>query len=203
MRRQVKEKVERALGQKLFLKAERCNSPKCVTVRRPYRPGVHGKDRRRRNLSEYGKQLQEKQKLQIVYGLSNRQLRAIFESERGNPTRVATALEKRLDRVTHLLGLAPSMRVARQAVSHGHILVNGRPVTVASYAVRRGDVVQVRPASLTKGLFAGLPERLAKYEPPEWLTLEALAARGTRVGDPLPEAFETSDVSLVGQFYTR
>ena len=203
MRRQVKEKAERALGQKLFLKAERCNSPKCATVRRPYRPGQHGKDRQRRGGSDYGRQLKEKQKLQLSYGLNNRQLRIMFREKGGDPAHVVTTLEGRLDRVTYLLGFTLSMRIARQAVSHGHILVNGRPVTVSSYAVRKGDVIRVRPESLGKTLFAGLMERLSRYTPPAWLAMTPEKAEGIRVGNPLPEAFGAFDMGLVGQFYTR
>ncbi len=198
MRKQLKEKVERALGEKLFLKAERCNSPKCVMVRRPYRPGQHGQARRRRP-SDYARQLRAKQKLQFSYGLTDRQLRQVFERHTGNPEAIIKTLERRLDRVVNHLGFAPSIRVARQLVSHGHILVNGRKVTVSSYAVRTGDVVRIRPES--RHIVAGLQEQLAKYTPPAWLTVEPQQLAGTCTGEPTADALESFDVSLVGQFY--
>src|SRR3990170_4306077 len=105
MRRQVKEKAERALGTKLFLKAERCNSPKCVLVRRPYRPGAHGQ--RRTMVTDYGRQLQEKQKIQIYFGLNNRQMRRLFML---TPAKIVTTLEHRLYQVVALLGFAKSSR---------------------------------------------------------------------------------------------
>src|SRR3989338_11242533 len=100
MRKQIKEKTERALGTRLFLKAERCNSPKCVMIRRPYRPGQHGQ--KRHTVSEYGKQLQEKQKIQYIYGLNNRQMMNLFRKF-NEKEKLLSALEHRLDRVVFLL----------------------------------------------------------------------------------------------------
>jgi len=200
MKKSVKEKKERALGAKLFLKAERCGSPKCVMVRRPYRPGEHGHDRRRR-ISDYGKQLQEKQKLQFTYGLTNRQLKKVFEEHEGDPKKIAETLETRLDRIVYLSGLAPSVRVARQEVSHGHILINGRKTTIPSYHVKENDVISIRPASRGKGMFLDLDERLKNYTPPEWLQVNPHTGDVKRVGTPSLESMESFDVGLVGEFY--
>ncbi len=141
--RPVKEKRERALGTKLFLKAERCNSPKCATVRKPQRPGVHGA--KRRSVSEYGRQLQEKQKARLIYGLTNKQIENLFTKM--SKEQILSRLEKRIDRVVFLLGLAKSPRISRQLVSHGHILVNNRKVRSPSFTVKIGDKIEIRPES--------------------------------------------------------
>ncbi len=199
--RRITEKKERALGVKLFLKPERCNSPKCVMIRRPYRPGVHGLKRRRGQVSDYGRQLKEKQKIQITYGLTNRQMSNLFQEPL---ERILLTLEQRLDRVVFLLGLAPSPRVARQFVSHGHIHVNGRKVTIPSYHVRVGDVIAIRPESRGAKLFEGLAEKLKTHEPPAWLALEKSEFAGKCVGNPKVEEINlTFDANLVGQFYSR
>ncbi|MCP6720345.1 MAG: 30S ribosomal protein S4 [Patescibacteria group bacterium] len=198
--RSIKEKKERALGTKLFLKAERCNSPKCVMIRRPYRPGVHGQ-KRRRAPSEYGKQLQEKQKIQIIYGLTNKQMKTLFKQPR---EKLLLILEQRLDRVVFLLGLAPSSRVARQLVSHGHIIVNNRKVTISSYHVKVGDVIAIRPESRSKKIFEDIELRLKKYEPPTWLKLDKKELRGECIENPKAEDINLPfNINLVGQFYSR
>jgi small subunit ribosomal protein S4 len=198
--RRITEKKERALGVKLFLKPERCNSPKCVMIRRPYRPGVHGL-RRGGPVSDYGRQLKEKQKIQLTYGLSNRQMSNLFKEPL---ERILLTLEKRLDRVVFLLGFAPSPRVARQLVSHGHIHVNGRKVTIPSYHVRIGDVIAVRPESRKKKVFEGLSEKLKQYEPPAWLKLDKKELKGECLQNPKIEEINLAfDANLVGQFYSR
>lgn len=198
----IKEKKERALGVKLFIKAERCNSPKCVMVRRPYKPGVHGQSRRRRQQSDYGRQLREKQKLQFIYGLNNRQMMNLFKAS--SPEEILRRLEKRLDRVVFLLGIAKSPRVGRQMVSHGHILVNGRKVTIPSYDVRIGDKIEVRPESRGSKVFEDAQTRFKQYTPPAWLKLNAAALQGECVADPgLETGSLPFDINLVGQFYAR
>ncbi|MCL4404356.1 30S ribosomal protein S4 [Patescibacteria group bacterium] len=196
----IKEKKERALGVKLFIKADRCNSPKCVTVRRPYRPGVHGQARRRQP-SEYGRELKEKQKLQIIYGLTNRQMMNLFGAK--SPDDILKHLEKRLDRVVFLLGLAKSTRIARQLVSHGHILVNGRKVTIPSYYVKVGEKIEIRPESRGSKLFEDIQVRLKQYTPPAWLKLDAQNLKGECVEEPVVEGSLPFDINLVGEFYAR
>lgn len=197
--KQIKEKRERALGAKLFLKAERCNSPKCVMIRRPYRPGVHGQ--KRHSVSDYGKQLREKQKIQIIYGLNNRQLSNLFAKAKG---KILLILEKRLDRVVFLLGLARSQRIARQLIAHGHILVNGRKVTIPSYDVKIGDIVMIRPESKLLRVFEDVSIRLKQYEPPVWLKLDKNEFKGECVSEPqFDGTILPFDINLVGQFYSR
>lgn len=198
--RGVKEKKERSLGVKLFLKADRCNSPKCVSVRRPQRPGQHGA-KRQRNISDFGKQLQEKQKIQIYFGLSNHQMERLFGGPR---EKIETSLRQRLDFVTHLLGFAKSPRIARQMVSHGHILVNGRKVTIGSFHVSKGDVVEIRPESRDSKLFEGIRERLKDADVPKWLKLDIENLKGECVASSDTEEYQFPfNINLVGQFYSR
>ncbi len=197
--KRIKEKKERSLGVKLFLKADRCNSPKCVTVRRPNRPGQHGT--RRSNKTEYGTQLQEKQKIQIYFGLNNRQMQQLFKL---SPEVIKARLMERLDQVVFLIGLARSPRIARQLIGHGHIMVNGRKVTISSFNVTIGDTISIRPESKPKKVFEDIKDRLAKYEPPLWLTLNKESLEGKCVASVLStDAQFPFDVSVAGQFYAR
>lgn len=199
-----KEKKERALGTNLFLKAHRCNSPKCVILRRPYRPGLHGKARH--VLSEVGQQLKEKQKIKVSYGLRETQMEKIFKAAARNPgvtgNLIIQLVERRLDNTAYRLGLAPSRSVARQLVGHGHILVNGRKVTVPSYLVRLGDKISVRPQSKEAGPLKSLAETLAKYEPPTWLKLDKAKLEGEVLALPKDLEFPF-DVNMVVDYYSK
>ena len=199
-----KEKKERALGIKLFLKAHRCNSPKCVMIRRPHRPGLHGKARH--VLSEVGQQLQEKQKIKVSYGLRESQMGRIFQKAVKNPgvtgEMIIQLLERRLDNTVFRLGLAPSRSVARQLVSHGHISVNSRKVTIPSYLVKIGDQISVRPKSRESGSLKGLSEWLKNYQQPVWLKLEKDSGEGRVVA--LPKDLEVPfDVNMVVDYYSK
>ena len=200
-----REKKERSLGKKLFLKAHRCASPKCVTVRRPTRPGIHG-TARRRALSEFGQQLQEKQSFQLSYGLRESQMKKIFKQALKNPANtgemIMSFLERRLDSVVYRLGFAPSRSVARQLVGHGHIIVNGRRLSIPSYQVRVGDKISIRPESRDHEIFKDLPPNLKKYEPPAWLALDKEKLEGQIT--QLPKDFDLSfDVSKVVDYYSK
>lgn len=199
--RTIKEKKERALGVKLFLKAERCSSPKCVMIRRPYRPGVHNK--KSRAVSEYGRQLREKQKIQLIYGLKNKQLQTFFRNK--EKEKIISLLERRLDRAVYLLGFAPSSRIARQLVSHGHILVNGRKLTIPSYCVMIGDIIAIRPESRSLKIFDEIPLKMVKqYSPPSWLKVVKEELKGECLDNPKFEEINLPfDINLVGQFYSR
>lgn len=135
--------------QKLFLKGQRCYTPKCRIEKRPYPPGEHGRGRIRE--SEYMLQLREKQKARRFYGVLEKQFRLYYqEANRMSGVtgeNLLQLLERRLDNVVYRAGMAASRSQARQLVSHGHITVNGRRVKVPSYRVRQGDTVAVREKS--------------------------------------------------------
>lgn len=200
-----KEKKERSLGVHLHLKAERCNSPKCVMVRRPYPPGQNGK-KKRRGGSEFGSQLKEKQKLKWSYGLKENQIQNIFrEAKRSKSStgeKMIEMLERRLDNVVYRLGLSLSRIVARQIIKDGHIMVNGRKVTVPSYEVKIGDMVSIRPESKTRGAFKKLEDHLKGYDTPTWLQLDKTTREGKMVALP----FETKvpfDIDLVIEYLSK
>ncbi|KKS06360.1 MAG: 30S ribosomal protein S4 [Parcubacteria group bacterium GW2011_GWB1_41_4] len=145
-----KERKSRALGENLFLKAERSASQKSAMVRRAYPPGMHGK--RRRTLSEYNMQLREKQKLRFFYGLQEKRMKDYAELARKSRKISASeflfrVLELRLDSALFRSGLALSRSVARQVVSHGHLMLNGRKVNVPSISLKLGDEVYLREGS--------------------------------------------------------
>lgn len=139
------EKLERRLGVDLFMKGERRLAGKSALLKRPYAPGQHGQ--RRAKLSEYGSQLREKQKAKFMYGVSEKQFRRLFaEAARreGNTGAILVQLlEQRLDNVVYRMGFTTTRRFARQLVTHGHILVDGKRVDIPSYSVRAGQKIEV------------------------------------------------------------
>jgi small subunit ribosomal protein S4 len=145
-------KLCRREGIKLYLKGARCDSPKCAIERRDFPPGMHGQ--RRGKPSEYAIRLREKQKLKRFYGVFERQFRRYYELASRSPENTGEVLlsimERRLDNVVHRLGFAPNRASARQLVTHAHVLVNGRPVTIPSMLVKPGDTITVknRPRTL-------------------------------------------------------
>lgn len=143
------EKIERRFGVSLALKGERRLAGKSALDKRPYGPGQHGQ--RRGKISEYGMQLREKQKAKMMYGVSEKQFRSLFaEANRidGNTgENLVRLIEQRLDNVVYRMGFATTRRFARQLVSHGHILVDGKRVNIPSYMVQPGQKVEIREKS--------------------------------------------------------
>jgi len=201
------EKQERALGMKLFLKGDRCNSPKCAMVRRPTRPGMHGA-KRKRALSEFGDQLLEKQRIKASYGLREAQLAKMVGAamEKSGAAAVGeiiiSELERQLSNVVFRLGLAMSRVVARQLINHGHFLVNGKNVSSPSFAVKVRDVISIKPSSQKLLLFNDLSTKLKKYDPVEWLVLDKEKMEGRMLS--LPKDVEMPfDVSLIVDYYSK
>jgi small subunit ribosomal protein S4 len=166
---------------KLFLKGDRCFTVKCAVEKRNYPPGQHGQ--RRSKPSEYGLQLREKQKMKRIYGVLETQFRNYFEmAERQKGVtgeNLVRLLEQRLDNVLHRLGFAASRAQARVMVRHGHFRVNGRRVTISSFLLKAGDVVDVQPKSRESGEIAAALEGAKKRRVPAWLELDAGNFKGT------------------------
>jgi small subunit ribosomal protein S4 len=164
---------------KLYLKGDRCFTPKCAIERRAYPPGQHGQGRKK--VSEYGLQLREKQKARRIYGILENQFRRYFEKAERQPgvtgENLLRLLERRLDNVIYRLGLGSSRSEARQLVRHGHFMVNGRKVNIPSYLIRVGDVITVREKSKESPRIKELLERAGDRTPPAWLELDAEQAR--------------------------
>lgn len=202
-------KICRRLGVKLFLKGEKCLSPKCPMVRKPYSPGKKGK-RRVKALSEYGKELREKQKLKNWYGLKESQFRKYVREilERRQKVDAATqlikTLETRLDNVVFRLGFSPSRAQARELISHSHFLVNGKVVNIPGYLVKKGDKIEIKSTSREKTIFQNLPTLLKKYKTPSWLELNIEKLEGKVIGEPsLEEAAPPVEISAIFEYYSR
>jgi small subunit ribosomal protein S4 len=200
----------RRLGQKLFLKGDRCFSPKCAVVKRAYAPGPQ-KKRRGGAPSEYKKSLQEKQTLKKWYGVSEKQFKKYVKEtleKMGKVDDVSAELirrlEKRLDNVIFRLGFAKSRIQARQIVSHGYILINGKPVNIPSYEVKKDDVISIKENKKAKGIFKELAEALKRHETPAWLTMNKDKLESKAIGEPnLDEVKPPAEISLIFEFYSR
>lgn len=159
---------------KLFLKGERCYTDKCAIERRNYPPGQHGQGRQK--FSAYSIQLREKQKVKRMYGLLENQFRRTFamaERLKGiTGEALLVLLERRLDNVTYRLGFASSRADARMLVRHGHILVNGKRVTIPSYFVRAGDALSVKEPSRQMGRIISAMEGARRRGVPEWAEVD-------------------------------
>ena len=174
-------KLCRREGMKLFLKGDRCFSAACAIEKRNYAPGMHGQ--RRTKVSDYCRQLREKQKMRRIYGVLETQFRKYFrlaERQTGiTGENLVRILEQRLDNVVHRLGFAASRAQARLLITHGHILVNGRKTDIASYRVRPGDTVEVRPKSREMTAIKTALEGVKRRALPSWLELDATNLKGT------------------------
>lgn len=162
-------------GLKLFSKGDRCYSEKCSFERRDYVPGDHGQAHKKQR-SDYGVQLREKQKLKRMYGLLEKQFRGYFEKadkQKGiTGTNLLVLLERRMDNMIFRMGFANSRIEARQLVSHGHFLINGKPFNIPSYLLKAGDEVCVKESSRKITRIMGAIETVARRGVPHWLELD-------------------------------
>ncbi|MDP2641044.1 MAG: 30S ribosomal protein S4 [Candidatus Yanofskybacteria bacterium] len=162
-------------------------------------------------LSEYGKQLREKQELRSQYNLRERQFKRYMQEALQLATKGGTAaelflqrLERRLDNVVYRAGFAQTRNQARQMVSHRHFLVNGKPLTIPSYQVQKGDVIQAHPSSEKTILMQNVKLALKKHEAPTWMILDPEAMSITIKGEPTLEEISPSvEISLILEYYSR
>jgi len=164
-------------GTKLFLKGTKCFTEKCPVERRPYAPGQHGQNTaRRRKVSEYAKQLREKQKIKRIYGLSEKQFRNTFERVSSLPGvtghNLLVALESRLDNMVYRMGFAASRKAARQLIRHRHVEVNGKNVDVPSFVVLPGQEIRMRQASRELVAVQSALEVASRGATPTWLAVD-------------------------------
>lgn len=167
--------------------------------------------RPRKQQSEYGRQLQEKQELKAQYNLREKQFKkyitgALLRKEQGSdsPEQLMRALEKRLDSVVFRMGMAQTRKQARQMVSHGHFLVNGKKVDIPSYTLSIGEVIGVRESSKKGTLFTHIALALKKYTPPSWIQLDKEKLEAIFTQDPtVSEIAPTVEVPLIFEFYSR
>jgi small subunit ribosomal protein S4 len=192
---------------KLFLKGERCGTPRCAMERKGYPPGQHGRNRRFKR-SEYGIQLREKQKIRDMYGLLEGQFKHFFEiANRQKGVTGATLiqmLESRLDNVVYRMGLAPSRRAARQLVRHRHYLVNGRILDIPSYICKPGDVIRVRDRSRKMEVIHDSMRQVKEGGIVPYLSLDKAQMEGTYLEVPNREDIPiTVNEQLVVEMYSR
>ena len=193
-------------GEKLFLKGERCYTSKCAIERRQGGPGQHGKARQA--TSDFKIQLREKQKAKRIYGLIEKGLKSIYANasrKKGvTGSQMVVELERRLDNIVYRFGFAASRRKARQLVSHGHILVNGKRVDKPGYLVDAQDLVEVEAPLKTNGEILSSMEAAVARVVPEWLSLNKGDAQGTILALPtreqLPQSFNEQ---LIVEWYSR
>jgi small subunit ribosomal protein S4 len=202
-------KLCRREQQKLYLKGERCFSPKCAVERRTYAPGMHGpKGQFRRKVSDYGLQLREKQKARRVYGVMEKQFRRYYAEALKRPgmtgVTLLSILERRLDNIVYRLGFAESRAQARQLVRHGQFDVNGRKTNVPSMILRPGDEVAVRQGSFNNGYFSIMKEMLSERKVPEWLSRDDVRLSGQVLSMPAREQIDVPvQEQLIVEFYSR
>jgi len=203
----------RRVGVKLFLKGERCFSPKCAMVKRDYAPGMHGSNQKHRSqLSKYGEELREKQKTKLIYGLSERQLKNYYKKAKSRaiakkeslPLIFIRLLETRLDNIVFRCGFASSRKQARQLINHNHIMVNDKLVNISSYQVAPGNKIQIKLSNLTNPYFKNLLSNLKNFKFPAWINFDKqnLVCQISR----LPEESEIDsslDIAKIIEFYSR
>ena len=194
-------------GEKLFLKGEKCFTDKCPVERRAYAPGQHGQKSGAR-LSDYGKQLREKQKVRHVYGLLERQFRKTYaEAARSKGVtgeRLLQLLESRLDTVVYRMGFGASRTEARQIVRHNGILVNGKRVNIPSYQVRAGDVIEVAGGAKEQLRIKAAAEAAASRGIPEWMEVDSKGLKGTFKNLPARSDLpQTINESLIIELYSK
>ena len=190
-------------GDKLFLKGQRCYSAKCALAKKSAAPGQHGQGRKK--ISEYGLQLREKQKTKRFYGVLEKQFRLTYaraERKQGKTgEKLLELLELRLDNVVYRLGLASSRAEARQLVTHGHFLLNGKKANIPSMTLKAGDTIAVKETSRKSPKF----ETLSNARPvPAWLTFNEETLTGSVVREPAREDVDLEvKETLIVELYSK
>ena len=199
-------RICRHLAEKLYLKGEKCNSPRCPFERRPYAPGQ--RSMRRRKVSDRGLQLREKQKARSTYGLLERQFRRYYREavRRKGMTGedLLRILEMRLDNVVYRLGFADSRNQARQLVLHGHISINGRKADIPSHVIKVNDVIGWTARGAKSGIFPVVREQVTDRSLPSWLSLDSEQMTGLVLSPPTMEDIGAKfDPATVVEYYSR
>lgn len=197
-------------GTKLFLKGTKCFTEKCPVERRPYAPGAHGPNvgGRRRKVSEYAKQLREKQKIKRIYGLSEKQFRNTFERVSSQPGvtghNLLAALESRLDNMVYRMGFAASRKAARQLIRHRHVEVNAKSVDIPSFVVQPGQEIRLRQKSRELVMVASALEVASRGATPSWLAVDKDTFSGRMLERPQRASIPiAAQEQLVVELYSK
>lgn len=196
----------RRAGEKLFLKGERCFTPRCAVERRHRPPGALLP--RRRRMSDHGARLREKQRVKQIYGVLEQQFRGYFEKARSRPgvtgNYLMQTLERRLDNVIYRLGFGDSRKEARQLVRHAHFLVDDRRVNIPSYLVQPQETISWRSVSKRSEVFKAAAEAVGQRGIPQWLALDTTEMTGRVLSIPEPAEIDTKiNTRLIVEFYSR
>lgn len=196
----------RRAGDKLFLKGERCYTPKCGVEKRRRPPGEHLP--RQRRVSDWATQLREKQKARRIFGVLERQFRGYFQEARKQEGvtgyLLLQLLERRLDNVVYRLGFAGARQQARQWVLHGHLTVNGKKVNIPSYRVKPGEIIAWKEQSANAGFYEEVVRGVGQRPIPGWLNLDRGNMAATIVRNPEDSELEsTIDTRLIVEHYSR
>lgn len=202
-------KLCRREGEKLFLKGERCFTPKCPMERRAYPPGEHGRfGGRAGRQSDYSRQLRAKQKTKRIYGVLERQFRRYFSEARQRPgltgLNLLQILESRLDNVVYRLGFTDSRSQARQLVNHGHFTLNDRRNDIASTILKPGDKIAVKESSKQSDYFKNLRQAEEIRTAPAWVEVDVNNLSGRMIR--LPDRSEIDgnlNEQLIVEYYSR
>ena len=194
-------------GEKLFLKGEKCFTDRCAVERRSYAPGQHGQKSGSR-MSDFGKQLREKQKLRRTYGVLERQFRNTYaqaaRSKGVTGERLLQLLETRLDNMAYRMGFGASRTEARQVVRHNGVLVNGKRVNIPSYQVHPGDVIEVASKAKAQLRIKASSEAAESRGFPEWLEVDIKALKGTFKSLPARADLPSNvNESLIIELYSK
>jgi len=196
-------------GTKLFLKGTKCFTEKCPVERRPFPPGQHGQNTsRRRKVSEYAKQLREKQKIKRMYGVSERQFRNTFDKVASLPGitghNLLAALESRLDNMMYRMGFAASRKAARQLISHRHVEINGKTVDIPSYQVQPGQEIRIRQHAKEFSAVLASLEVAARGQAPSWLAVDKDSFSGRMLERPQRASIPiAAQEQLVVELYSK
>jgi small subunit ribosomal protein S4 len=196
-------------GTKLFLKGTKCFTEKCPVDRRPAPPGQHGAAAaRRKKMSEYAKQLREKQKIKRMYGVSEKQFRNTFDRVTTLPGvtghNLLAALESRLDNIVYRMGFAPSRKAARQLVRHRHVEVNGKTVDIPSFLVEPGQEVRIRQKSRELATVLSALEQSSRGAPLSWIAVDKESFSGRVLERPTrPNIPVAAQEQLVVELYSK
>lgn len=193
-------------GGKLFLKGDKCYKTSCPFEKRPVAPGQHGADRKK--VSEYGLQLREKQKVKRIYGVLEVQFREYYEKAdkmKGiTGENMLSLLERRLDNVVYRMGIAVSRAQARQLVTHAHFTVNGRPVDIASFEVKVGDVIAVKETKKDAPYFAAIKGVQKSGKMPKWLDFDTEKLEGKILALPTREDIDSQITEqMIVELYSK
>ncbi|MBD3238224.1 MAG: 30S ribosomal protein S4 [Candidatus Moranbacteria bacterium] len=198
----------RRAGEKLLLKGERCSTPKCALIKKNYPPGQHGSKAQRR-LTDYGIQLNVKQKIKRTYGISEAQLRNYFKKAKGKSgdtaEQILAALELRFDNVIYRSGLADSRAQARQLVNHGFFKINNRKVDIASYAVKPKQKISIKQNKVKKVTIAEKLKKLKKEQDiPQWLSFDFKKGVLQVINAPQKQEVKSNlDFQMIIEYYSR